>query len=125
MKPSSLRMLLCVAMATLALCGCVERRTVVVRERGGPPPPPPDSPLIYTESVVVREAPPAPQIEVIAVRPSHRHVWLAGHWYWRGGRWIWVRGSWVLPPRAGGAWVPGHWAARGVEWVWVPGHWRY
>ena len=48
---------------------------------------------------LVRDAPPPPRAEVMLVRPSPRHVWIAGYWHWQGNRYGWVRGHWMLPPR--------------------------
>lgn len=39
---------------------------------------------------------PADRVEVITVRPSHRHVWIRGHWEAVRGGWVWVSGRWVV-----------------------------
>jgi hypothetical protein len=87
---------------------------VVVRERVVPPP---------GEAVVVQEAPPSPQVEVVGVAPSPLHVWIGGFWAWHG-RWVWEPGRWELRPRGRVAWVAGHWDRHLNGWVWVPGHWE-
>jgi hypothetical protein len=78
------------------------------------------------ESAVETEAaaaPPAPQTEVVVVRPSPSHVWIAGHWVWQG-HWVWAPGHWHAG-RPGHVWVSGHWVAiGGGRHRWVRGHWR-
>jgi len=61
--------------------------------------------------------------EVRPMRPSPRHVWVAGEWAPNGGTYTWRAGYWALPQRPGGYWVRGHWAHRPRGWVWVGGHW--
>ena len=75
--------------------------------------------------VFVQFGPPAPQREVIVVRPSPRHVYVPGYYRWNRGRYVWVRGYWVRPPRYRNAWVPGYWnrQPRGGH-IWVAGYWR-
>ncbi|MEM9555586.1 MAG: hypothetical protein AAGC60_15115 [Acidobacteriota bacterium] len=75
-------------------------------------------------TVVVRTAPPPPRREVVVVRPTSRHVWVAGHWTWRRGNWSWVRGTWTVPPRGKAVWVAPRTERRGGGWVLVRGHWR-
>ena len=96
------------------LVGCVERRVVYVQS------PPPGAPA---GEVVVNEAPPVPQQEVVVAAPGPDYVWTPGFYSWQG-RWVWVRGSWVIPPRRHAVWVGGHWGHRGRGYVWVGGHWR-
>jgi hypothetical protein len=86
--------------------GCTVRETV--RPVGG--------------EVVVRDAPPAEQVEVEpAVRAGY--IWVRGHWVWNGARYAWIRGHYEVV-RAGHAWVPGHWERRPGGYVWVEGYWR-
>jgi|GEM_PF-968228 len=73
--------------------------------------------------VVVYEAPPAPQVEVIPVAPSPVHVWISGYWGYRRGRWSWQPGYWS-GPRVGYYWAPGHWHRRGSGWHFSGGYWR-
>ncbi len=73
-------------------------------------------------TVVVRQAPPAPKVEVKPARPGKKAVWIGGHWKWNGHRYVWSNGHWAKNPK--GAWVPGHWAQRGRGHVWVKGHWQ-
>ena len=77
-----------------------------------------------SETVVVTEAPPAPQTEVIPVSPGPDYIWVGGYWARQGPRWVWVPGRWNLRPRPAAVWVPGHWVAHRRGWTWVAGHWR-
>ncbi len=95
--------------------GCVERRVVYVRQ---PAPPPPAG-----GEVVVTEAPPAPQVEVVGIAPGPEFVWMPGAWEWRG-RWFWVGGRWAAGPHPGALWVQGRWIRHGHGHVWVRGYWR-
>jgi hypothetical protein len=83
-------------------------------------------PLAWARArVYVRVAPPAPIVEVRAVAPSPRHVWVAGYHRWNGAAYVWVPGRWELPPAESRAWVAGHWAHHASNgWYWVEGHWR-
>ena len=85
----------------------------------------PAAPAAAFTRVYVRVAPPAPVVETVVVRPSARHVWVAGYHRWDGRAYVWVPGAWVVPPANHHAWVPGHWVHHGAEgWYWVDGHWR-
>ena len=37
---------------------------------------------------------PADRVEVVSVRPSPAHVWIAGRWERRGDGWEWISGRW-------------------------------
>jgi len=73
---------------------------------------------------VIETAPPPPRREVVVVRPSARHVWIAGYWAGRDGRHVWVPGHWVLPPRERAVWVEPRWEHRGNGYVFIEGSWR-
>lgn len=88
-------------------------RVVVVHEQPGP-----------ARAVVVKKKPPKARKEVRSRRPSHRHVWVSGHWAWRGNRHVWESGHWAVPPRHKHAWVASEWVARDGGWVFIAGHWR-
>lgn len=75
-------------------------------------------------SVVVEDAPPPPEREIIVERPSPAHIWIGGYWGWRAGRHVWVSGRWDLPPRTNVVWVPSRWERRGHGYVLVEGCWR-
>ena len=115
MKLQQLNLATLVAAVVLLAEGCVERR-VVVRERV-----PAYAP---GETVVVTEAPPPAQTEVIPVAPGPDYVWVGGYWVREGPRWVWAPGRYTLRPRPAAVWVPGHWVAHRRGWVWVAGHWR-
>ena len=86
--------------------------------------------------ILVEQAPPADQVEVIGVAPSPAHFWVKGHWMWRASGWYWVGGHWEWrnnwvwaagywqPVRANHVWVDGRWEQRGHRWVWRRGYWR-
>lgn len=97
------------------LAGCIVERPA--RRYYGPPPPPP------AEVVIVRDAPPAPLVEVIPPRPGYYYAWCAGHWRYNG-RYYWVRGHWALPPRGYSRWIAPHWEVRGGGYFFVEGSWR-
>lgn len=102
-------------LAAMALVsGCVEHRVVYVQT------PPPGA---VAGPVVVREAPPPVQAEVIVAAPGLGYAWVPGYWAWQG-RWVWVRGCWVARPHPRAVLVPGHWAHHGHGYVWVRGYWR-
>lgn len=75
----------------------------------------------------VNVPPPPLRHEVVIVRPSSRHVWVAGHWDWspRRHEYVWIPGMWVRPHRAHAAWVGPRWERRGHESFFIRGHWRY
>ena len=58
------------------------------------------------------------------LRPSNRHIWLAGHWRFnpRLGRDIWVDGRWVVRGR-NHRWRPAHFERINGRRVWVDGCW--
>jgi len=75
--------------------------------------------------VVIKEAPPAPRVEVIpGPAPSPNHVWIGGYWFWNGKAFVWIAGGWHPRPRPGAVWVEGRWEKRGEGWVWIGGKWR-
>ncbi|RMF52050.1 MAG: hypothetical protein D6746_17105 [Bacteroidetes bacterium] len=88
-------------------------RVIVVKERPGP-----------DRVIVVKKRPPRVRREVQGHRPSHRHVWIPGHWAWERGRFVWRSGYWAVPPRPGAVWVAAHWVPRHDGWVFVAGYWR-
>jgi len=101
-----------------------------------PPPGAPvatQAPVVYTtpapaagsqSTIVVTQAPPAVQQEVVSARPSSDHVWVGGYWTWRNNRYEWVRGSWVIPPRSGVTWIPPRWEAEGGAYRFYEGRWE-
>jgi len=109
MNHRALTLLLVVCAAALPLAGCTAHAEV-------------EAPAAPPGEVVVTQAPPAPQVEVIPVAPSTNHVWIAGHWHWNGGAWVWRAGHYEIR-RVGWHWVPAHYSQRGASWVYVSGYW--
>ena len=56
-------------------------------------------------TIIVTQAPPAVQHEVVLARPSSAHVWIPGYWTWRNNRYEWMGGHWEIPPRTDAVWV--------------------
>jgi hypothetical protein len=75
-------------------------------------------------TVIVEQAPPAAQVEVVPLAPSPEYYWVPGYWSWRGGAWVWVGGCWVHRPVPSAVWVGGHWARHGRGYIWIGGRWR-
>lgn len=76
-----------------------------------------------TQTVVVTQAPPAPQQEVVSARPGPDYVWVAGYWRWRDSRYEWVAGHWEVPPRTGAVWIPPRWAPESGGYRFYDGYW--
>ena len=73
-------------------------------------------------AIVITEAPPAPQVEVVPA-PRANRVWVEGHYAWRNGDYKWVRGHW-MGARRGMHWEQARWVQRpNGEWHFVEGHW--
>ena len=82
-------------------------------------------PATSSNTVIVAQAPPAPQVEVVPVAPGPAYVWVPGYWsIGVGGGWVWVGGHYGIPPRPHAVWVAGHWGWHGRGYVWVGGHWH-
>jgi len=126
--------------AALALCGMAavlggcasEPESHVVSA------PPPGAPVVTTtgqpavyatpapstqSTIIVTQAPPALQQEVVSARPSSDHVWVGGYWTWRNSRYEWVSGHWTVPPRSGASWVPPRWEPEGGSYRFYEGYW--
>ncbi len=117
MPKQTLSILMAVMAGSFLTSGCINSHRVAVRE-----------PVVAvpTQRVVVMEAPPTAQAEVVGVAPDESHVWVAGYWMRADQRWVWVPGHWEARPRPNVAWVPGHWDKSDTDrgWVWTPGHWE-
>jgi len=74
--------------------------------------------------VFVRVGPPAPIVEVRAVAPGPRYVWVPGYHAWNGAAYVWTPGSWLVPPRPRAVWVPGRWVRARRGWYFAEGYWR-
>ena len=75
-------------------------------------------------AVIVTQAPPALQQEVVLAQPSEDHVWIPGYWTWQNGRYEWIAGRWELPPSDAIAWVPPRWEREGRGYRFYEGYWR-
>ena len=73
--------------------------------------------------VVVSEAPPPAQVEVVTATPGPEYVWIGGNWVWHD-RWDWERGHWAARPHGHTRWEPGRWDHGHRGYVWHDGHWR-
>jgi hypothetical protein len=80
------------------------------------------TPVVST--VIVTQAPPALQQEVVLAQPSPHHVWLAGYWTWRDSRYEWMAGHWELPPSSGSVWVAPRWEQQGNAYKFTEGYWN-
>ena len=76
----------------------------------------------YYGSGPVAVAPPAPQMEVIAVAPGPGFFWIGGYWNWVGSRHVWTGGHWEAH-RPGYHWTPHQWHRDGSGWRAAPGRW--
>lgn len=74
-------------------------------------------------TIVVTQAPPTAQSEVVPQRPSSNHVWVPGYWTWRNSRYEWVAGRWTVPPTSGATWIPPRWDAEGGAYRYYEGYW--
>jgi len=98
--------------------------SVVSRPKGTPPPTDPKPKRVWTSSIIVEKAPPAPKLELVPKSPGHDFIWIRGHWSWKTGAWTWEEGYWSQRPGPDIQWMDGEWARHGKGWIWIPGHWR-
>jgi hypothetical protein len=75
-------------------------------------------------TIIVTEAPPALQPEVVLAQPSPNYVWVAGYWTWHTNGYQWVAGHWELPPRPGSVWVAPTWQQQGNAYKFTEGYWN-
>ena len=75
-------------------------------------------------TMIVTQAPPALQQEVVLAQPSPQHVWLGGYWTWRNDRYEWMAGHWELPPSSSSAWVAPRWEQQGNAYKFTEGYWN-
>lgn len=93
---------------------------------------PAQAPTVYAQpgapgapsTIVVTQAPPALQQEVVTAQPTRDHVWVAGYWTWRNNRYEWVAGHWQVPPRSGSTWIPPRWEPEGGAYRYYEGYWQ-
>lgn len=77
-----------------------------------------------TNTVIVTQAPPALQQEVVLAQPSPDYIWIPGYWTWQNNRYEWTPGHWELPPSNAVAWVPPRWEREGYGYRFYEGYWR-
>jgi hypothetical protein len=131
-SPSPLQLLVLAGTAVF-FGGCAsEPESHVV---SAPPPGAPvaaQAPVVYAtpaaapsaqSTIIVTQAPPAPQQEVVTARPSSDYVWVGGYWTWRNNRYEWVAGHWAIPPRSGATWIPPRWEPEGGSYRFYEGYW--
>jgi hypothetical protein len=74
--------------------------------------------------VVVTVKPPRLIVEKQGVRPSPRHVWIAGYHRWDGKAYVWEKGRWEVAPREHAVWLAPRWEHRREGYVFVEGSWK-
>jgi len=101
-------------LALLAGCASEPESHVV----SAPPPPGPQTQVVVQQpvataqpagAIVVMQAPPALQQELVQAQPTSDHKWVPGYWTWRNERYEWVAGHWALPPTRDAVWVAPRW----------------
>ena len=108
-------------LAFLAGCASGPESHVV----SAPPPPAPQTQVVVSPvvqqpvttavpnasggAVIVTQAPPAVQQEMVSAQPTSDHKWVPGYWTWRNSRYEWVAGHWELPPRNDAVWIAPRW----------------
>jgi hypothetical protein len=75
-------------------------------------------------TVIVTQAPPAPQAENPGAQPERDDVWVPGYWTWRDGQYQWVAGHWQVPPEGSEIWNPPYWEAEGSGYRYYEGYWK-
>lgn len=75
-------------------------------------------------TIVVTQAPPAPEQEVVLAQPGPQYVWLAGYWTWRNERYEWMSGHWEIPPSSNSVWVTPRWEQQGNAYRFYEGYWN-
>lgn len=86
-----------------------------------PPPAPQTTQVVVTQpqamvpvqqqvgTIVVTQAPPTLQQELVTAQPTSDHKWVPGYWTWRNSRYEWMSGHWELPPTRGAVWIAPRW----------------
>lgn len=74
--------------------------------------------------VVVTKAPPPLRVEVVAARPSPRHLWVPGFWMWEADAYVWYPGVWMLPPEPAAIWVAPRYETRSSVSIFISGYWK-
>jgi hypothetical protein len=77
-----------------------------------------------TNTVIITQAPPALQTEVVLARPSPDHVWIPGYWTWRDSRYEWMAGHWEVPPHSSSTWIAPHYEPENGGYRFYEGYWN-
>lgn len=103
MRSSSMRVLLCFAIAVLAMSS-ISFGQVRISVTFGPP------------ALPVYEQP---------LCPGDGYIWTPGYWAWADDDddYYWVPGTWVLAPEVGFLWTPPYWAWADGGFVFYDGYW--
>src|ERR1700690_273146 len=75
-------------------------------------------------TVIVTQAPPVPQVDVVIAQPSPQHVWLTGYWTWRDNQYEWMAGHWELPPSSNSSWTSPRGEREGNAYRFHEGYWN-
>jgi hypothetical protein len=75
-------------------------------------------------TVIVTQAPPALQSEVVLEQPSPQHKWIPGFWTYRDSRYLWVSGHWEIPPRPDATWIAPRWVPENGGYRYYEGYWN-
>lgn len=75
-------------------------------------------------TIIVTQAPPAMQQDVVIAQPSSQYVWLAGYWTWRNERYEWMAGHWEMPPSSNSVWMTPRWEQQGNAYRFYEGYWN-
>jgi WXXGXW repeat (2 copies) len=75
-------------------------------------------------TVVVTQALPVAQAEVVLAQPGPDYSWVPGYWTWRDNQYQWMAGHWEIPPHANAVWVPPHTEAENGAFRFYEGYWN-
>jgi hypothetical protein len=75
-------------------------------------------------TVIVTQAPPALQTEVVLARPSPDHMWVPGYWTWRDSQYEWMAGHWEIPPHSNSVWTAPHYEPENGGYRFYEGSWN-
>jgi hypothetical protein len=75
-------------------------------------------------TIIVTQAPPAPQAENPHEQPSSEYLWVSGYWSWHNDHYEWVAGQWEIPPHGTTTWIPPHWEQEDNEYRFYEGYWK-
>lgn len=78
----------------------------------------------HGSTIIVTQAPPAPQTENPGPQPSSEDVWVPGYWTWHDDQYEWVAGHWTIPPEGDKTWIPPHWEQEGSSYRFYEGYWQ-